>query len=287
MLISATVSNTPSSHEVQVCTEGTKQSLAVSPRPNGRGSSVNGGEFLMLALATCYCNDLFREAARLGLVIESAEVEASAEFPGIGLAATNVRYTAKVQSPASEHEIAKLLEETDAVAEVHNTLRTGVPVELRRTGAAMTPDVTVSLDDLEAALDWVSAGGALENRAFISKENGAAYYASDEDFGDMDTPEDIDDATRYWSVPHKNDLDLGRSLVFQYISESLPDDYETVRAYFHRRGAYSQFKELLRHRGHLDRWHEYEHQATRQALVQWAEECGFRVVGSSPKPAGA
>ena len=91
---------------------------------------MNGGEFLMLALATCYCNDLFREAARLGIVIEAAEVEASAEFPGIGLAATNLRYRARIQSPASEAEVARLLRETDAVAEVHNTIRSGVPVEL-------------------------------------------------------------------------------------------------------------------------------------------------------------
>ena len=62
---------------------------------------MSGGEFLMLALATCYCNDLYREAARLGISIESVEVEASAEFPGIGLAATNIAYRAKVSSPAA------------------------------------------------------------------------------------------------------------------------------------------------------------------------------------------
>ena len=107
------------------------QSIGVAPRTNGRGSSVNGGEFLMLALATCYCNDLFREAARLHIPIEAAEVEASAEFPGIGLAATNICYRAKVQSSASPAEVARLLRETDAVAEVQNTVRAGVPVELQ------------------------------------------------------------------------------------------------------------------------------------------------------------
>ena len=93
---------------------------------------MNGGEFLMLALATCYSNDLFREAARLGIVIESADVEATAEFPGIGLAATDIQYRAIVQSPASHAEIARLLQETDAVAEVHNTIRAGVQVVLQR-----------------------------------------------------------------------------------------------------------------------------------------------------------
>jgi len=130
VFISAKVSNSASSHEVQVSTGSATQRLDVAPRVAGRGSSVNGGELLMLALATCYCNDLFREAARLGIAIEAVEVEASAEFPGIGLAATNLRYRAKVQSPASEAEVARLLRETDAVAEVHNTIRSGVPVEL-------------------------------------------------------------------------------------------------------------------------------------------------------------
>ena len=109
MLISATVKNTSSSHEVEVRTGATAQLLAVALKAGGRGSAVNGGEFLMLALATCYCNDLFREAARLGVAIESAEVEASAEFPGIGLAATNIQYRANIQSSASQAEIARLL----------------------------------------------------------------------------------------------------------------------------------------------------------------------------------
>jgi len=106
------------------------QSLSVPPKGSGRGSAVNGGEFLMLALATCYCNDLYREAERLAVPIESVEVEASAEFPGIGLVATNITYRATVSSSASSAAVAQLLRETDTVAEIHNTVRTGLPVEL-------------------------------------------------------------------------------------------------------------------------------------------------------------
>jgi hypothetical protein len=84
----------------------------------------------MLAVATCYCNDLFREADRLAIPISAVEVEASAEFPGIGLAATNIRYRARVSSSASADEVAHLLRTTDAVAEVHNTVRAGALVEL-------------------------------------------------------------------------------------------------------------------------------------------------------------
>ncbi|MFN3792235.1 OsmC family protein [Massilia sp.] len=131
MRITAMVDNAPSAHRVDVETDGRRQSLAVPARSDGPGSGVNGGEFLMLALATCYCNDLYREARRLGIALEAVQVEASADFAGVGLAATNVRYHASVRSPASEADIARLLAQTDAVAEVHNTLRAGCAVELQ------------------------------------------------------------------------------------------------------------------------------------------------------------
>jgi uncharacterized OsmC-like protein len=89
---------------------------------------VSGGEFLMLALATCYCNDLYREAGRLGLQLDGVEVEASATFEGEGLAARDVRYRAWVDSPEPRTAIHALLVATDAIAEVHNTLRAGVEV---------------------------------------------------------------------------------------------------------------------------------------------------------------
>lgn len=132
MQITAIVKNSATAHEVIVRTGNSAQPLSVPPKSPGKGSAVNGGEFLMLALATCYCNDLYREAERLAIPIEGVEVEASAEFPGVGLAATNITYRATVCSSASDAAVAQLLRETDAVAEIHNTVRAGVPVELVR-----------------------------------------------------------------------------------------------------------------------------------------------------------
>ena len=83
----------------------------------------------MAALATCYCNDLYREAGRLGIVIGACEVTATAQFEGVGLAATSITYAARVESQAPAEEIERLLSETDRLAEVHNTLRAGCPVE--------------------------------------------------------------------------------------------------------------------------------------------------------------
>lgn len=130
MEISAIVRNGRTDHEVVVRTGATTQTLPIPSQSAGKGSAVNGGEFLMLALATCYCNDLYREAERLHIPLERVEVEASAQFPGIGLAATNIHYRATVISSATASAIADLLRQTDAVAEVHNTIRAGVNVAL-------------------------------------------------------------------------------------------------------------------------------------------------------------
>ena len=130
MIVTALVRNASDSHEVTVRTDGMPRPLALPPKENGRGSAVNGGELLVLALATCYCNDVYREASRRKIPIDAVEVEASAEFTGIGLAASSVVYRARVASPAPEAEVAALLNETDAVAEVQNTVRAGVDVRL-------------------------------------------------------------------------------------------------------------------------------------------------------------
>jgi organic hydroperoxide reductase OsmC/OhrA len=130
MKVTATVKNSGATHEVVVATAGAKRSLAVPAKPAGGGSAVNGGEFLMLALATCYCNDLYREAARLNIALTAVEVEASAAFDGVGLAASNVTYRARVQSHEPKERIELLLRETDAVAEIHNTMRAPTSVTL-------------------------------------------------------------------------------------------------------------------------------------------------------------
>ena len=132
MHISASVRSSGSLHEATVATSGVTKSVAIPAKAGSPGSSVNGGELLMLALATCYGNDLYREAARLGVAVRGLEVIAEADFEGIGMAATNIRYRAKVDSSSTPQQIQKLLIETDAVAEIHNTVRAGVPVVLER-----------------------------------------------------------------------------------------------------------------------------------------------------------
>ena len=129
MEISAHIRNHANGHEVRVATAGNIQRVEVAAKAHGPGSSLNGGELLMAALATCYCNDLYREAARLGIEISGCEVVATARFNGIGAGAESVSYRARVDSSAAPEHIEHLLAQTDRLAEVHNTLRSGCAVE--------------------------------------------------------------------------------------------------------------------------------------------------------------
>ena len=130
MNISARVENSKDRHQVILQTNDTTHSISILPRLDGFGSSANGGELLFLALATCYCNDIYREAAKRGLSIDFVTVEVKGQFGGVGDPATNVTYQATVKAQATEEEIRALMLHTDTVAEIQNTLRVGTEVSL-------------------------------------------------------------------------------------------------------------------------------------------------------------
>lgn len=130
MKISASVQNSQGQHQVTLRTDDHSHSLEIQPKPGGFGSSANGGELLFLALATCYCNDIYREAGRLGIQVQRVEVEVHGEFGAPGEPARNVKYRAKVAAQASEAEIRSLMLQTDRLAEIQNTLRIETPVPL-------------------------------------------------------------------------------------------------------------------------------------------------------------
>ena len=84
MKISARVRNSLGQHEATVATNETSHAIVIPPKASGLGSSVNGGELLFLALATCYCNDMYREAAKRGIAVSQVEVEVEGEFGAAG-----------------------------------------------------------------------------------------------------------------------------------------------------------------------------------------------------------
>lgn len=115
-----------------------RHEMRLAPKENGLGTRANGGELLCLAIASCYCNDIYREAAGRHIEVSSVEVRVEAEFGGVGEAAKAIRYSVTVKARASERQIEELIAHTDRVAEIHNTIRKGMPVELRSMKAIST-----------------------------------------------------------------------------------------------------------------------------------------------------
>lgn len=131
MNIVATIKNNLQQNDIVVETDGNKKGIIIPAKANGQGSSVNGAELLFLSLATCFCNDIYREAVRRNITIQSVEVTVSGEFGKEGEPASNINYKANVQSDAPQYEISALINHVDKIAEIHNTLRKGVTVSLQ------------------------------------------------------------------------------------------------------------------------------------------------------------
>jgi uncharacterized OsmC-like protein len=135
MIISASVANKAGTHTVSLKKDKQEQSLQIAPKREGCGSSVSGGELLFLALATCYCNDIYKEAKKQGIDVQSVEVSVQGEFGSEGGGAKNITYRASVEAKASRDKILNLIRHTDHVAEIHSTVRNGSPVVLSQADA--------------------------------------------------------------------------------------------------------------------------------------------------------
>jgi uncharacterized OsmC-like protein len=131
--ITARVTNSADQHRVVVATNETQKSLEIAAKQPGQGSSVNGGELLLAALATCMCNDLYREAAKRGIRLDHVDVSAAAVFPAEGAGAEQVEYHVTISGEAEDAVLRDLVRATDGVAEIHNTIRAAIPVQLRNT----------------------------------------------------------------------------------------------------------------------------------------------------------
>ena len=117
-------------------TKGDKQNkVEIAPHQKGFGSSISGGEILFLAIATCYCNDLYREGVKLGIEVDNVEVDVDGDFMAAGEPALNVQCKIKVSAHASEAQIHALVTHTDSIAEIPMSLRNGTAITLTHVEA--------------------------------------------------------------------------------------------------------------------------------------------------------
>lgn len=130
MRISATIKNGLNQNGIVVSTNGQTKTIVIPSKDSGYGSSVNGGELLLLSLAVCYCNDIYREAAKRNIKILEIEVEVNGGFGGEGEPGTDFEYKPTIKSNATSEELQHLIHHTDTIAEIHKTLRQGINIKL-------------------------------------------------------------------------------------------------------------------------------------------------------------
>jgi hypothetical protein len=132
-------------------------------------------------------------------------------------------------------------------------------------GHAGSIAMPVSFRDLQEAFEFVGAAGG-EHQAFLCRKSGKITCHS-ELADDLDPlPDDVDNPEKFLPTPDKRDLDLGKPLALDFARQFLPGDFDEVRQFFSRRGAYARFKDLLARRGALDQWYEFEARAEETAL---------------------
>lgn len=131
-------------------------------------------------------------------------------------------------------------------------------------------------DEIESAFFYVSTAPEFARTAILCRDTGQIFYTSD--LGDSDAlPEDVDDPDRYIAIPHKNELDLGKMLVLEFVSEHLLPEAGRVQNIFQHRGAYTRFKEFLTSKGLLEEWYTYEDTQQKAALREWCSENSIEI----------
>jgi hypothetical protein len=136
----------------------------------------------------------------------------------------------------------------------------------------------IKFSDIQDAFFFVSSAGYGLHTAILARDTGEMYWRSEEgdldQIGDKDLPSD-----RHIQIPHRNELGLGQELVFEFVSEHLPDEIGQVRNIFGRRGAYVAFKDLLDHKGLLQTWYDFEHECEERALRRWCNDNELELSG--------
>jgi uncharacterized OsmC-like protein len=93
-------------------------------------SPFTGAHLLHLAAAGCVLNDLYREAAGLGLTLAGVRVSASGGFAADSWTSTGITYRVDLDAPAmTPEQREQLLAVVDEVAEIPRAIRQGAPVQ--------------------------------------------------------------------------------------------------------------------------------------------------------------
>jgi hypothetical protein len=136
--------------------------------------------------------------------------------------------------------------------------------------------------ELIEAFEFSNCAGPSMLRAYLERETGKFFFSSNFADADEDDPTwiAIEDANseKFIALPDRRELELGKSLVLGFSAARLPERYHEIKDIFRRRGAYSRFKAILDESGVLQKWYDFEAEATQDALREWAAENDIEII---------
>lgn len=94
-------------------------------------SDFTGGHLLHLAAAGCVLNDVYREAAQLGVNVRGVRVRAVGGLDTDSWQSMGIEYSIELDSDAGPEDVDALFDRVDAVAEIPKALRVGTTVTRR------------------------------------------------------------------------------------------------------------------------------------------------------------
>ncbi len=131
--------------------------------------------------------------------------------------------------------------------------------------------------EIQMAFEFVSSGEEGDNFAYLCKDAGEIFYYSEMLGLDERRGRDMNSGNCFL-IPHRNSLDLGRELAFDFIDEVLPSEYAAVRdAFADPEDAQGQYIALLETNGKLQEWYDYQSHHTSRMLREWCAARGIAV----------
>jgi hypothetical protein len=141
------------------------------------------------------------------------------------------------------------------------------------------------LDDLQEALSFADVSGIATRHAFVCLKTGKIQWLYDDPDEEYEItgiqpeepPDDLDDPEKYAELPTRKELGLGKPLALEFARQHLAADFDDVRDYFSRKGAYRKFEALLIRRNRRDQWFDFERKAEERALRDWCAANGIEM----------
>jgi organic hydroperoxide reductase OsmC/OhrA len=99
-------------------------------RAGGKGLGFNGAQLLGLTIGGCFCNDLRYVAHANGVALGKIAVSVTVELEGDPILATRAYMDVECETLDGSHP-ASIIEQAKASCMATNSLRKGIPVEVR------------------------------------------------------------------------------------------------------------------------------------------------------------